>query len=182
MCNIVLRNMQKSNRQFLSKSRCSLRITILCLCCLLTTGVGALPQDSEQPVEINADRTEFDNAKQRHTLSGNVEISQGSMRISAELITLQLKGGEIAEINGKGKPLQYSITDNDGKPLQASARQIIYRPIEAKLSLLGDASLTRPDRQLSGERIDYNINTAHINAVGNKKQRVKITIQPEKKK
>ncbi len=182
MFNTVLRNLQKSNGQAPPKSLRSLRTIFLCLLWLLPVSASALPEDSEQPVEINADRTEFDNAKQRHTLSGNVEISQGSMRISAELITLQLKDGEISEINGKGKPLQYSITDNDGKPLQASARQIIYRPIEAKLSLLGDASLTRPDRQLSGERIDYDINTAHINAIGNKKQRVKITIQPEKKK
>jgi len=93
----------------------------------------ALPQDSEKPVEISADRTEFDNSKQQHTLSGNVQIIQGSMRIDADEITLQLKNGEITEVAGKGRPLLYSITDNDGKPLNASARQIIYRPIDSKL-------------------------------------------------
>jgi len=158
------------------------RIVMLGLCCAMTQQVFALPQDSEQPVEISADRTEFDNSKQQHTLSGNVLITQGSMRISAEEITLQLKNGEITEVKGEGKPLHYSITDNDGQPLEASARQIIYRPIESKLSLLGGASLNRPDRELSGERIDYNINTARINAQGSAKKRVKITIQPEKKK
>lgn len=151
-------------------------------CCIATQTAFALPQDSEQPVEISADRTEFDNSKQQHTLSGNVLITQGSMRISAEQITLQLKDGEITEVKGKGKPLHYSITDNDGQPLEASARQLLYRPIEAKLSLLGGASLSRPDRELSGERIDYNINSARINAQGTAKKRVKITIQPEKKK
>jgi len=142
----------------------------------------ALPTDSEKPIEISADRTEFDNGKQQHTLSGNVQIVQGSMRISADLITLQLKNGEITEVQGKGKPLLYSITDNDGKPLKASAKQIIYRPIESKLSLLGGATLSRPDRELSGERIDYNISSAQINAQGTAKKRVRIVIQPEKKK
>ncbi|MGB0865434.1 MAG: lipopolysaccharide transport periplasmic protein LptA, partial [Granulosicoccaceae bacterium] len=123
-----------------------------------------------------------DNGKQQHTLSGNVQIVQGSMRISADLITLQLKNGEITEVQGKGKPLLYSITDNDGKPLKASAKQIIYRPIESKLSLLGGATLSRPDRELSGERIDYNISSAQINAQGTAKKRVRIVIQPEKKK
>ncbi len=156
--------------------------TALALGCALSPGVQALPQDAEQPVEISADRTEFDNSKQQHTLSGNVQITQGSMRIDADHITLQLKDGEITEVNGRGRPLQYRITDNDGKLLEARARQIVYKPIEAKLSLLGEASLNRPDRSLSGERIDYNISTARINAVGSEQKRVKIVIQPEKKK
>ncbi len=152
------------------------------LCYALSTPAMALPQDSQQPVEISADRTEFDSGKQQHTLSGRVQITQGSMRIDAEEITLRLKDGQITEVNGRGTPLRYRITDNDGQPLEASARQIIYRPVEAKLSLLGDATLNRPDRALSGERIDYNIGTARINAVGSKDKRVKIVIQPEKKK
>ena len=157
-------------------------ILALCLCSQLNNTAIALPQDSEKPVEISADRTEFDNGKQQHTLSGNVQITQGSMQIDADEITLQLKDGEITEINGNGRPLHYSITDNDGKPLKASAQKIIYRPIDSKLSLVGNATLSRPDRELSGERIDYNISSARINAQGTPKKRVKIVIQPEKKK
>jgi len=72
-----------------------------CACALLAPLLGhALPEDATKPVEISADRTEFDNGKQQHTLSGNVQITQGSMRISADRITLQLKNGEITEVLG----------------------------------------------------------------------------------
>jgi len=148
----------------------------------VTQNASALPQDSKQPVEVSADRTEFDNNKQQHTLSGNVQVKQGSMVISASSIKLQLVDGEISEITGRGKPLRYSITDGDGKPMTATAQHIIYRPIDAKLSLLGGASLSRPDREMSGERIDYNIANARINAQGTAKKRVRIVIQPETKK
>lgn len=174
----------KPNNEPDNRSVANARSLMLALCLLspLSTTALALPQDSEKPVEISADRTEFDNSKQQHTLSGNVQITQGSMQIDADEITLQLKNGEITEINGKGRPLLYSITDNDGKPLKASARKIIYRPIDSKLSLLGNATLSRPDRELTGERIDYNISSARINAQGTANKRVKIVIQPEKKK
>lgn len=148
----------------------------------LSSNAVGLPQDSEQPIEISADRTEFDSQKQEHTLSGDVRITQGSMQIEAEQITLKLKDGEITEVAGTGNPLRYRVIDNDGQPLNASANKIIYRPVEAKLSLLGSAALSRPDREFSGEQIDYDINSSHINARGNGNKRVKIVIQPETKK
>lgn len=165
-----------------SQTPTSRRAAAALLLTLLAPAAGALPGDAEQPIEISADQTEFDNTKQQHTLSGNVQIHQGSMRIDAERIVLQLRDGEITEVKGTGSPLRYTIVDNDGAPLRASAREIVYRPVESKLSLLGDATLSRPDRELSGERIDYDIASAHINARGSSDQRVKIVILPEKKK
>lgn len=182
MCNTPQYSKQNSTNKPLLNPLQLRRLMAVGLYCLLPHIALALPQDSEQPVTISADRTEFDNNRQQHTLSGHVSIKQGSMHISADRIVLQLKDGEIAEINGKGKPLRYSITDSDGQPLEASAQQIVYNPIKATLSLLGGASLNRADRQLNGERIDYNIKSARVSASGNAKKRVTITILPEKKK
>ena len=142
---------------------------------------NALPQDAGKAIEISADLTQFDNERQTHTLEGNVEIRQGSMVINADKITILLKEGEISRLDGVGEPLRYRVTDNDGETLTATARKIIYKPIDASLSLLGDAKLLRPDRTLSGERIDYDLKSARINARGKDKQRVKIVIQPERK-
>lgn len=139
----------------------------------------ARSSDSQQPIEVEADSTEFDNQSQRHTLRGDVRIRQGSLSVNAERIVLQLADGRLVEIDAQGDPLTFSIEDERGEKVEARAKKLLYKPENASLSLLGSAKLISKGRELSGERIDYDIAGANVQALSGRDNRVKVVIEPE---
>ncbi len=153
-------------------------LAALLLGSLLSGGVHALESDAQQPIEVEADSTEFDNQTQRHTLYGDVEVRQGTMKITGDRITLQLANGKLVELNAQGTPLTFQVQDDIGTVVRAEANQIIYKPGDAILALLGDARLLSDGRELSGERIDYDIAKANVQALSGDTTRVRVTIDP----
>ncbi len=153
-------------------------ITLACLLIAPINSALALESDARAPIEVEADSTEFDNQSQRHTLRGDVRVRQGTMSINAERIVLQLADGKLLELNAQGKPLSFSVQDDTGATVTAEAEQIIYKPGDSQLSLLGDARLLSGGRELSGERIDYDISKANVQALSGNDNRVRVTIDP----
>lgn len=145
---------------------------------LAATTAHARSSDAQQPIEVEADSTEFDNQAQRHTLIGDVKIRQGTLSVNAERIVLQLQDGRLVEINAQGTPLRFSIEDDTGATVTAQADQLLYKPGDSILSLLGSAKLQSDGRELSGERIDYDVARANVQALSGKDNRVRVVIDP----
>ncbi|MEM7378588.1 MAG: lipopolysaccharide transport periplasmic protein LptA [Pseudomonadota bacterium] len=161
-----------------------IRDTALAACCLGVALIGppgtvsARESDAQQPIEVEADSTAFDNQLQRHTLEGDVQIRQGTMSVNAERIVLQLADGKLTEINAEGGPLSFSIEDDTGATVTAQSKQLLYKPDDARLSLLGSAVLFSDGRELSGDRIDYDIAKANVQALSGNDTRVRVVIDP----
>ncbi len=74
---------------------------------LLLTGAGwvnALPDDRDQPIHITADQALRDEKKGMTVYSGNVHMSQGSLRISADKITIFHSTEELDRVIAEGSP------------------------------------------------------------------------------
>ena len=66
----------------------SLKITLITAWLLLSGIAQALPGDTEQPIHISADEALRDEKRGITVYTGNVTMTQGSLSISAELITI----------------------------------------------------------------------------------------------
>ena len=141
--------------------------------------VLARQSDLEQPIDIRADRSEFDEKAGTQTLTGNVEITQGSMRITADMIAIALKDNALSTIMGTGSPIRFEQQNEAGQLMRGEAQRISYDALAGTLILEGKATLSQPKQELVSERITFNARTQKVSAEGGPTAgRVSIQIQP----
>lgn len=154
----------------------------LLLALLFIAGPGLLvarESDLSQPIDVRADRSEFDERAGTQTLSGNVEISQGSMRIRADRIVIELENNALSTITGTGEPIRFEQENELGELMQGEAGRIRYDAQAGTLILEGQATLSQPRQQLVSERITFDARTQKVSAEGGPQEgRVSIQIQP----
>ena len=161
--------------------RVSSTVVTLVTVSLLLTGQTALARDGDlsQPVDVRADSSEFDEQNATQSLSGNVEISQGSLRIQADRIDVFLKNNQLARIEGSGKPIRFEQENNAGELIEGTARAIDYDATSGVLELSGGATLQQPRQTLKSERIVFDARRQKVSARGNAAgERVNIRIEP----
>jgi len=155
--------------------------TCLCivLCTMLISGSAqARKSDFTQPIFINADRTEYDEKTGVQIWSGNVEMSQGTMEIKADRITITLQDKKLSRIQGTGSPIEFKQENDSGGLVTGNARAIDYDAQNNTLALSGSATLIQPGQRLRSERIVFDINKQKVSAEGGDNGRVSIQIQP----
>lgn len=146
---------------------------------LVSIGVQARQSDSQQPIDIKADQSEFDERAGTQTLSGNVEITQGTMSIKASRISIALKNNTLSKIEGVGSPIRFEQENEAGELMQGEAQSIVYDAINGTLTLKGKATLSMPKQNLISEEITFDSRTQTFKAQGGGDTgRVSIQIQP----
>lgn len=163
----------------------------LLACALLASGLAgpraasARENDLARPVDVSADRSEFDERAGTQVLEGNVDIRQGTMRIRAQRIEIRLVEGRLASIEGSGAPVRFEQEDDAGEPMRGEARRIRYDAVAGNLVLEGGATLSRPRQELKSERITFDARTQKVSAEGDGGQgdggRVNIRIEPPRR-
>lgn len=138
----------------------------------------AKTSDFEQPIDVKADRSEFNDKEGIQTLSGNVVITQGSMVIKASSITVKLKNNKLSSIEGDGSPIQFQQENDDGELVSGECQHIVYDAENGLLTLSGSATLSEPKQNLRSDRIVFNSISQTVVAEGGETGRVSITIQP----
>ena len=143
----------------------------------------ARQSDRNQPIDVSADSSEFDEKAGVQTLQGNVQITQGTMQINADFIAITLQNNALSKIEGRGSPIRFVQENETGELMEGEARQIIYNAADGTLVLIGSASLSQPRQNLSSERITFNTQTQKVSADGGgdgngSKGRVSLQIQP----
>jgi len=153
------------------------------LCVLLISGIAhARESDFTQPIFINADRTEYDEKTGVQIWSGNVVMSQGTMEIKADRITITLRDNKLSRVEGTGSPIQFQQENEAGELVKGNANTIDYNAETNLLALSGSATLTQPGQRLQSERIEFDINRQKVTAEGGNDSRVSIQIQPPEPK
>ncbi len=140
----------------------------------------ALKDDDKQPMLIEADKVELDEAKSTSVYVGNVQVDQGSMHLTASHVTVyHHEDRRVKYIIALGGPATYKqLLDGDQGEVQAFAKRMDYDAVKDELTLIGDALLIQGTDRLSSERIVYDRAQERMKAGGS--GRVKITITPEK--
>lgn len=144
----------------------------------LFQSVYARQSDFSQPIDVSADRSEYDEKAGVQVLFGNVEISQGTMVIKADRIAITLVDNQLSRIEGSGSPIQFQQENETGELVTGEANAIDYDAVTGSLILSGSATLSQPRQRLKSERIVFNSTEQKVSAEGGDNGRVSIRIQP----
>ena len=154
----------------------------LALVLLLSCNVAlAAKPDYTQQIQIDADKLVSVNDNIL-TYRNNVQITQGSLRMSAEKLEINASAGKGKEVYiATGNPVSYSQLLPDGKPVTAQANEMRYDPSSRTLTLSGEAELTQSGSVVRASVIRYNVEKQQLSAESDNSKRVTTIFTPEDK-
>jgi lipopolysaccharide export system protein LptA len=159
-------------------------LSILMITLLLPLRGWALSTDRDQPMTIEADRVELDDAKGVSTYHGNVKVTQGTLVLTGDLMTVHSKGNDVQKVIMLGNPATYrQRPDGKDQDVRAKAERMEYYVDPERVILLKQAEVLQRGDILRSERIEYDVASDQVNAGTSKPdERVRITIQPRSRK
>ena len=155
---------------------------VLLVSMFLSAAAVALPDDREKTISIESDSAERNEKTGLTVYSGNVIISQGSILIEADQITLHYQGSKISRIECTGTPASYQQKPQaEGAMLVARAEHIDYLLADDQIILKRNAVLSRNGTIIKGDSIDYDLKNETWKAKGNdlgEQKRIQLVIPP----
>jgi lipopolysaccharide export system protein LptA len=152
------------------------------VCALLAVPLRAAETaDADQPINIRADSAELDEAKGIVVYRGGVRMDQGSLRVTADTMTIALADDQVVSITAEGKRAHYQQRFEANAPeVLAEADTIVYHTQEERVELRGNARLTQEPNEFSGEVINYDIRAGKVDARSTASGGVRMTFKPAK--
>lgn len=140
----------------------------------------ALPEDRTQPIHLEASRGQLDQKTGVSVYEGNVVITQGSMRLTADTVTIYLKDNNFQRMEATGAPVNLRYRPTADKPeLQGASPRVEYDVVGAKVIMSGGARLTQGQDTFTGERVEYDLKGDVVRArSAGDNGRIQFTIQP----
>ena len=157
---------------------------------LATLPAWALPSDRDQPIRVQADSAELDDAQGVAVYRGGVVITQGTLKITGDTVTItQDQNGDIEVFTSVGKPAYYEQQPAVDKALvKAYGLTIQYFADKERIVLIDQAKVIQEGNTFEGEKIVYDTQRQIVNAgraTGSKlsvpRPRIDMVIQPRKK-
>jgi lipopolysaccharide export system protein LptA len=137
----------------------------------------ALPDDANQPISIVADSAMKDDKLGLTIYDGNVSISQGSLNILADKVTIFVVAEQVSKMVAIGKPASFKQQPDVGaKDVVAKADTIDYFILDKKIILTENALLNQDGSTLTGKVISYDLDAAKAKAEGG----IQVVMQPIK--
>ncbi|KQQ57491.1 lipopolysaccharide transport periplasmic protein LptA [Pseudomonas coleopterorum] len=150
----------------------------------------ALPTDRDQPIHIQSDDAQLDDKQGVATYKGNVIITQGSMKITGNTVTITRNAtGDVDVFTAVGNLAYYEQKPAVDKPIvQAYGVTIQYFAAQNRIVLIDKAKVINDGNTSEGEKIVYDTVRQVVNAgraTGSKvttpRPRIDMVIQPKKK-
>ncbi len=154
---------------------------LLALLTLLPTISLAKKSDTEQPIFVEADSADINDRTGISVYSGDVRVTQGTIELIADKVTIIQKDGKTNQVIAEGSPVKFQqMTDKD-QLIKARARKADYFLESEILNMTGDAILIQEKDTFSSDRITLDRNSGQVKAGSSAKgkQRVRISIQPK---
>lgn len=140
----------------------------------------ALPSDAQQPIRLLADKATYVERTGVTTYSGNVSIEQGTLKIAADNITVNLSTDrKINNAIATGHPatVQQVVTQEKGLA-KGQANKIDYNAVTGIITLTGNAKLTQAGASFSGNTIRYSLKLGDVEANASGGKRVELIFPP----
>ncbi len=167
------------NNRLIAPNLCLKSLSLVLLLSAINVAV-ALPEDRKLPLDINADWSEFSGGTPTGIYRGNVVLTQGNLKITADEAIFQLKDGELEYIIATGNPVKIKdLPQANGSWIYGEGGSLSYYPKRQALELEKNAKIEQNKDTVSANKITYNLETRTINAERNSKDRVHFTIQME---
>lgn len=150
---------------------------------LLSAPIAALENDREQPIQIEANAATFNEKSGTSTYTGDVKVTQGSIRLWSDKLVVYSNNGEMDKMVSTGSPAKFRQTpDRQKEDIHGTALRMEYYGSRSQLIMLKKAKIWQGKNSTTSERIEYDSLNAIIQA-GKKtsgSQRVKVILQPRK--
>lgn len=141
----------------------------------------ALPSDANQPIRLLADKATYSERTGVTSYSGNVSITQGTLKMTAENLTVNLtptRAIDSAVATGSPATIQQIVTQEKGLA-KGQANRIDYNVKTGIVTLTGNAKLTQNGGSFSGNVIRYSLKVGDIEATAGNNQRVELVFPPQ---
>jgi lipopolysaccharide export system protein LptA len=153
---------------------------------LVPASGSALTSDRDQPIHIEADHVQIDDAAGVSVYTGNVVYTQGTIRLEADTVRLyyarEARERKVDRLEAEGAPARFRqrLEGQDGE-VRAEALNMEYHTEPPRLVLSRKAHVWRLNAEFSGDVIEYDGARDRVSAAGapNGGGRVQVTIQPE---
>lgn len=158
--------------------------TIPCLFAVLLLAAAparALTSDREQPVKVSADKIEVNQKTGRSKYTGNVVLTQGTLRIEAQEVIVQLRDGALDKVTASGKPVTFrQKLDGEAQEISGSALRVQYYALENRVDLYDQVAFRQGEDVFRSPVVHYDIGTTRLTADARSEERVHSVIQPRK--
>ncbi|MFN0314657.1 MAG: lipopolysaccharide transport periplasmic protein LptA [Burkholderiales bacterium] len=157
--------------------------------CLMFGSAHAERSDREKPVNIEADRMSLDDLRKESIFEGNVVLTQGTLTLKADRITVKQDQQGFSSGIALGKPASFrQKREGADEFIEGFGDRVEYDGKGEKVQLFTNARIKRGEDEVKGDYISYNSVTEFYEVIGtkgataaNSGQRVKAVIQPKKK-
>lgn len=167
------------------------RFKIIPLICLISFLFGSSPAvlaqvpDEEQPVHISANSLDAQEKKGISIYKGNVIVTQGSLTLKGDIITLTHPNNQLQTVKSTGQPASFKrFSQADQAWLKGKANTIEYDALHKTVLLVGNAQVEQPGKHLiKGPKLFYDMTNQTLQAQGSEqdKGRVSVTFNPATK-
>ena len=143
----------------------------------------ALSSDREHPMHIESDQAELDEQKGVSIYIGNVRVTQGTLVLTGDHMTVYQDGEQLQRILLLGKPATYrQRPDGKQEDMRAEAKRMEYFADPEQVILLDEAVAWQGDNSFRSDRIVYQVTQDRVEAgEPGGGQRVHIILQPRPK-
>lgn len=163
-------------------------LAFICMPVLLPSLAISLESDRDQQIEIESDSAELREVEglTLTVYSGNVRMSQGSILLLADTMTIYIEDGDVSRLVATGDRAYYEQIPAEGQEkITAQGKTIEYILADDVINLIEQASLAQEGATLNANRITYDVRNSLL--IGNKststvggnqgpKERVKVVI------
>ncbi len=150
---------------------------------VLTISAQAMPEDRDQPIKITADSAERSEQVEETRYTGNVVLTQGSLRIEADSLVVHNNAADLIVATGAPATLKQTPEANKAD-VTASAQRIEYDRPRDQITLKQSAKIEQDGAVVTGAVINYQVAEQRVIAVGDSsskvKQRVEVIIPPDR--
>lgn len=159
---------------------------LLVFCALVPTGRSwSLPEDRQQPMQVESDTASRDDRSRVTIYTGNVIVDQGTMHVEADKATVYMTADnkQIDRIVCNGRPATYrQLPKPGGELVKAHAEILEYQVAKDFIVLTHGAHLDQGGSTLDGEVVTYDVAKDLMQARGGDKNgRVRMVIPPQQK-
>jgi lipopolysaccharide export system protein LptA len=149
---------------------------------LLPSISWGLTSDQDQPIYMEADSVDIDEERGVSIYLGNVQVTQGTMLLLADKVTVYRVEKKTERLVAVGKPVKYrQQMDESTDEVKGRALTMEYFVTDERLYLIDDAVLIQGLDNFSSDRITYYRNRSLIKAGASAegKVRVRSVINPK---
>lgn len=153
-------------------------------CCLpLAPASYALPEDAQQPIELDWQTNEFGLDEGKMILYGTeaepASVRQGTMQISGTEIHAELDGETITKVTTTGNPGRFQQQIEAGQePLQASGLTLVFDNSAKLLTIDGNVEVMHRGTRTQVQHFEYEFTTGRFRSSAPEGERGRMVVQP----